>query len=80
MLDQHLFGLARGEKCGEEEKKGDAAACGIVWRAELDTDGEVTNVFRSKRIMSMKHDDYFVGMRDRMDYDANFGTYWIDAI
>ena len=66
-----LFGLARGEKCGEEEgKSNERGACGVVWRVGLDGAGETKEDLKSKRIMSMNHGSYFVGMRDRMDYDS----------
>ena len=75
-----MFGLARGEKCGDEEGKENErgktldtlfkGACGIVWRVELDGAGETNDNLKSKRIMSMNYGAYFVGMRDRMDYDS----------
>ena len=43
-----LFGAARGEACGKNEED----TCGLVWRVSLDSNGDPTEDYHSKRFMT----------------------------
>ena len=61
--DDQLFGIARGENCGIVYHEKTIGACGIVWRVTLDNNGVPTTEYHSKKLITMREKENFIGMR-----------------
>ena len=82
-VDQ-LFGIASGESCGTREEIGGieiTRSCGIVWRVELDENGDpLEDRYYSMKLAEMRTNERFIGLRNKMQYIQDSQSYWIDAI
>ena len=64
-----LFGTARGQGCGKNVQD----TCGLVWRVTLDSNGDPTADYHSKRFHTTNDlsNEYIVALRNHMEYDEN---------
>lgn len=67
-----LFGIASGQSCGTQVEIGGiviTSSCGIVWRVELDENGDpLEDRYFSMKLAEMRTNERFIGLRKQMQY------------